>query len=447
MDIFLTSPTHDGRIDYRTAERMYNSASQKYKVGVIIRMSSALVWNMNELYAMALNFRKQYPNFKWFAMCHSDIVPEKFWIDKLITEAEKHNADMVSAISPLKDASGVVSVAIEVPGTERYPFMRLTLRQCLHENFPDTFDTAMAVEALINKLPDELRVPELEQHKEKANLLVNTGAMVLRMDRTWNEELFFYNVDRIFVNPKNEFQGMFEPEDWNFSRMVSQVGKVMTTRNVQLQHIGNFQFDNCTLRGHNVDSFVQSGKPVTIWDLEDAKRLHLHSPKLAEWLAWFLPKDNIVRDFGCGKGTYIAYLQKNDFRVRGYEGTKGIDQIADCDAIIERDITKPMFFRKEESETGSVLCFEVLEHLLPGDQEEAALQNINNFCDQWLVISWAIIGQGGHGHNNCRNVDYVVPRIEAFGFAINWKLTADARAAGGQDLSYFNHTIYVFKRK
>lgn len=445
MEVFLTSPTHDGRIDYRTAERLYNSASQKYKVGVIINMSSALVWNMNQLYAMALNYRKQYPTLKWFAMCHSDIVPEKFWIDKLIAEAEKHGADMVSAISPLKDASGIVSTAIEVPNCGRYPFMRLTLRQCHHESFPDTFDTAGAVDALINKLPADLQVPQLAQFADNANLLINTGAMVLRMDREWNEELFFYNVDRIFINLKNEFEGMFEPEDWNFSRMVSQLGKVMATRNVALQHVGNFQFDNQTLRGHNIDTFV---KPITIWSLEDAKRLHMHSPKLAHWLAENLPVGSVF-DFGCGLGYYVNFLnnylaEENPFDAHGFEGTQGIKTIALTPAVIEMDITKRMDLATEK---GSVICFEVMEHLLPGEQEEAALQNINNFCDQWLVLSWAVVGQGGHGHNNCRNADYVVPRMEAFGFTLDTELTASARAAGGQDLPYFNNTLYVFKRK
>lgn len=444
MDILLTSPTHDGRIDYRTAERMYNSASKKYKVGVVIRMSSALVWNMNELYVMALNYRQQYPTLKWFAMCHSDIVPEKFWLDKLIAEAEKHNADMVSAISPLKDASGVVSTAIEAPESGRYPFMRLTLRQCMHADFPDTFDTAAAIDALLHRLPPHLRVPQLAPFKNRANLLINTGAMVLRLDKPWNDELFFYNVDRIFTNPAGQLQAMFEPEDWNFSRSVSQVGKVMATRNVSLQHIGNFQFDNQTLRGHNVDEFV---KPVTIWSLEDAKRLHMHSEKLAQWLAEHLPVGEVY-DFGCGLGYYVNFLnyykpEENPFTAQGFEGTPGIKSIALTPAIIEMDITKRL---ELASEKGSVISLEVMEHLMPGEQEEAALQNINEFCDQWLVLSWAVVGQGGHGHNNCRNADYVVPRIEAFGFKLEEELTASARAAGGQDLPYFNETIYVFKR-
>lgn len=444
MNVFLTSPTHDGRIDYRTAERMYNTASRSHKVGVCIRMSSALVWNMNELYAMALNYRKQYPALKWFALCHSDIVPEQFWLDKLIAEAEKHNADMMAAISPLKDASGVVSMAIEVPGTERYPFMRFTLRQVLHESFPETFDINMAVDALTNKLPADLALPTLAPHAQNAILLSNTGAMVLRIDKPWNDELFFYNVDRIFINPQGDFQAMFESEDWNFSRSVTQAGgKVMCTRNVQLQHVGLFQYDNSTVRGHNIDPH---SKPVTIWSLEDAKRLHMNSPKLAKWLVDQLPDNVPVYDFGCGRGYYVDALNKLNFDAVGFEGTKGIKEISFSDDVIEQDITQDMSHHIADNQ-GSVLSFEVMEHLLPGEQEEAALQNINKFCDKWLVLSWAVIGQGGHGHNNCRNADYVVPRIEAFGFTLDEALTTSARAAGGQDLPYFNNTLYVFHRQ
>lgn len=446
MQVLITVPTHDGRIDYRLAERLYNSATNNntLKRGIIINMSSALVYNMNMLLCMALNYRKQFPDLKWFCLVHSDIVPEKFWLDKLMAEAEANNADMISAISPHKDASGVISTAIEARSSGRYPYMRLTLHQCLHPNFPATFDTEAALKALTETLPTHLQVPELKQYANEANLLINTGCMIVRIDKPWANELYFYNVDRLFINPDGNYQALFEPEDWNFSRMVSQYGKVMATRNIKLLHVGNHTFDNTTPRGNHVDEYV---KPVTIWSLEDATHLHQHSPKLAEWLMSYLPKNLPVYDFGCGKGEYIAALEKVGFTAFGFEGTTGIESIAASRKVYGGiDITTKMDLPKYN---GSAISLEVLEHVLAGDQEQAALQNITDCVHErgLLVISWAVPGQPGHGHNNCKPASYVVPRMEAFGFTLNEALTASARKAGGADLSYFNETIYVFNRK
>jgi SAM-dependent methyltransferase len=445
MNVLICSLTHDGRIDYRMAERLYNTATKNpaVKPGIIINRSSALVNNMNKLWCTALNFRKQSPTLKWFAMLHSDIVPDKFWLDTLMAEAELHQADMISAISPHKDASGVVSTAIEAPSSGRYPYMRLTLNQCLHAAFPETFDTAAAFTALTETLPENMRVPELKNFESEANLLINTGCMIIRVDKPWAEELYFYNRDEIFINPQGQYQDLFMPEDWNFSRMVSQVGRVMATRKVKLLHIGDHPYDNCTPRGNDIDEYV---KPVTIWSLDDARRLHLHSPTLAEWLISYLPNFLPVYDFGCGKGEYVAALEKVGFTAFGFEGTPGIESIAASKKVYGGvDITDPaMDLPKYHA---SVISLEVMEHILP-EQEEQALKNITSRVHERgkLVVSWAVPGQQGHGHNNCRPASYVVPRIEAFGFKLNEILTASARKAGGTDLSYFNETIYVFNR-
>lgn len=449
MDVLLTTPTHDGRIDYRTAFRLLVWPSQKYNVVPMINMSSALVDNMNKLWCMALNYRKQYPTLKWFAMVHSDIVPEKFFIDKLIAIAEQTGAAMVSAIAPFKDGSGITSTAIEVPDSDRYPFCRLTMQQLLHPNFPETFTIGEAITALSAPpsdghgapLPEKLRIPQLNQHKENALLLANTGCCIVRLE-DWAEEIFFYNVYRTFINPDGQHQAMFESEDWNFSKQVAQFGKVVVTRTVQLQHVGSWLWDNNVVHGCEVDPYV---KPITIWSLDDAKRLHLHSPNLAQWLmSYLLPKDLPVYDFGCGKGEYIAALEKVGFTCTGFEGTPKIESIAASPRVFGGvDITKPISVKSP----GHVISLEVMEHILQ-EQEQPALENITKFVspDGLLVLSWAVPGQTGHGHNNCRPASYVISRIEAFGFTLNETLTQSARKAGGSDLPYFNETIYVFMR-
>lgn len=185
-------------------------------------------------------------------------------------------------------------------------------------------------------------------------------------------------------------------------------------------------------------------KPTTIWTLDEAKGLHIHSPGLADWIAGKLHKYTPVFDLGCGKGGYLKRLDDADFlNVLGFEGTPGIKTISLVPwNIVEFDITKEII----ATETGNVICLEVLEHIHKSD-EAAVLKNIKNLCNNTLILSWAVVGQHGHGHINCQNADYVVPTIEALGFKVDWDLTREARyAAVNNGPMYFNDTLYYFKR-
>jgi hypothetical protein len=258
-NVFIACPTHDGRIDFRTARSLYETASQKHRVANGVSQSSALVFNMNRMFSQALNLREKH-GLTWFAMLHSDIEPEHWWLDKMIEIAERNGADMLSAVVPFKDNSGLTSTAIEHPGTDRFPYMRLTMRQVLDKGFPKTFNTKMAIQALTNRegnsftplLNPDLLTPGVDA--PNANLLVNTGCMVMRIDQPWVEELSFYNVDRMHRDEATgELGPYFEPEDWNFSRQVSQAGHVMATTEVKVTHIGGGMYPNNSIWGDNID--------------------------------------------------------------------------------------------------------------------------------------------------------------------------------------------------
>ena len=45
-------------------------------------------------------------------MLHDDVVPEAFWLDKLIAELELHSADVMSAVVPVKSGNGLTSTAV-----------------------------------------------------------------------------------------------------------------------------------------------------------------------------------------------------------------------------------------------------------------------------------------------------------------------------------------------
>jgi hypothetical protein len=211
---------------------MYVTASQTRRVGVLPSQSSLLATNCNRLLCSALNLREA-DNLEWFAMLHSDIEPEAYWIDKLIAEAEKHGADLMSAVVPVKNRTGRTSTAIAARDSRLSAYCILTQHQVRHPSFPDTFDLEQAAAAL-EGLPGEMRVADVP----RSALLVNTGCMVYRLAQ-WRLGIKFEQLDDIV-----EFNGQYAErslsEDWSFSRLVAEHGgKVMATRLLKLTHWGS----------------------------------------------------------------------------------------------------------------------------------------------------------------------------------------------------------------
>jgi hypothetical protein len=77
----------------------------------------------------------------------------------------------------------------------------------------------------------------------------------------------------------------------------------------------------------------------------------------------------------------------------GVEGTPGIAAVAAFGDIAEADLTQPL---QVDWPRSSVICLEVAEHL-PPESEPQLLATIERYCHEWLVLSWAIVGQPGHG--------------------------------------------------
>jgi tryptophanyl-tRNA synthetase len=141
-----------------------------------------------------------------------------------------------------------------------------------------------------------------------------------------------------------------------------------------------------------------------------------------------------VLDLGCGLGAYLAALARAGFRCRGVEGTSGIAQVAAFgdpakqEIIVEADLAQPLELDWPRS---SVISLEVAEHLRPEDEGQY-LATIDRYCERWLVLSWAVPGQPGHGHINCRDNAYVCERMTALGFELAERETSVLRGARGE---------------
>jgi SAM-dependent methyltransferase len=194
---------------------------------------SILTANFNRAWAHALNHRKMY-GVTHFAMLHSDVCPEPFWLDKLLAELTRLDADVVSAVVPIKTKHGLTSTAVGTDNT--YLSRRLTLREA--HQLPETFDHTDVAFHLGVKGP----------------LLINTGCWVADLSKPWCDECdergvlkWCFNVrDRIVRDPATgDFEGQSYSEDWQFGEYLHSIGaKVYATRKVRLDHAGAAGYAN-----------------------------------------------------------------------------------------------------------------------------------------------------------------------------------------------------------
>jgi hypothetical protein len=89
-----------------------------------------------------------------------------------------------------------------------------------------------------------------------------------------------------------------------------------------------------------------------------------------------------------------------------------------------------------------VLCLEVLEHI-PAVFAETAMENLLRHSHRGVVLSWAVPGQGGHGHlneqPNTRAIDWFTARGCRHDEITQSALRQSARIA------WFKNTLMVFR--
>lgn len=177
------------------------------------------------------------------------------------------------------------------------------------------------------------------------------------------------------------------------------------------------------------------------YELQRKRKGNKISYNLSRLLADYLPKNEIVYDMGCGTGEYLEYLQESGFRVKGFDGTPGVNELTYVD-IEERDLTQEL---PTPSETGSVISIEVAEHI-PKEYEQVFVENLIKYTHTHLVVSWAIPNQGGVGHVNEKSALNVLDLFATYGFDYNRRVSENWRKLAGNDLGWLKNSIYVFTR-
>lgn len=182
--------------------------------------------------------------------------------------------------------------------------------------------------------------------------------------------------------------------------------------------------------------------PTGYWYRDNAVYLHLNCEGLRDWLLKFLEDyKNVVKyDLGCGTGYYLKELHS-----AGHKKLIGVEAdpcvLYEEFPIVPLNLIEPIEF----TEKGIVICLEVGEHI-PEEYEHSVIDNITRLCDKYLILSWAVVGQMGIGHFNCRNNDYVIKKIEEKGFKYLEDVSNDARTYPSGVTSYFKNTLMIFEK-
>jgi len=167
---------------------------------------------------------------------------------------------------------------------------------------------------------------------------------------------------------------------------------------------------------------------------------HQHSNKLMKAMLELWPeKDKAIIDIGCGHNFYASV-----FRYAGYFAD-GVDSVQLKGVDYCRDITKNLAQEIPWHKYSRVISLEVGEHI-PDNLADAYLGNITSFGDD-IIMSWAVPGQAGVGHINCRPYEWVTSKMFDRGFIIDADRTAFLRnAVSGCHCSWFQNTLMYFRR-
>jgi len=177
------------------------------------------------------------------------------------------------------------------------------------------------------------------------------------------------------------------------------------------------------------------------WEGLEATTQHIYDTELSECLAkYFINIDakNIV-DLGCGLGDYVKHFRANGLIADGFDGNPNTPELTGNVCGI-RDLSEPIIF---DEPYDWVMSLEVGEHL-PPQYEDTFINNLHNNNKSGIILSWAIKGQGGYGHFNTRNNDYIKSKFAALGYVND--IDTENMMRANSTLSWFKNTIMVFKK-
>tara|TARA_R110000744_G_scaffold7480_3_gene25926 strand:+ start:46 stop:630 length:585 start_codon:yes stop_codon:yes gene_type:complete len=174
------------------------------------------------------------------------------------------------------------------------------------------------------------------------------------------------------------------------------------------------------------------------WNTDDVGQ-HIKDRKLCAGLISFFKKEDpdMIYDFGCGAGFYVKDFLKEDLSVQGYDANPNTPNF--CDRCHVLDLSKPGNLEKVDW----VLSLEVGEHL-PPQYETTFIENLVNHSKKGIALSWAVKGQGGTGHFNEQDNQYVIDKIISYGYTYDEEKSNELRESCS--LWWFRKTVMIFRK-
>lgn len=173
-----------------------------------------------------------------------------------------------------------------------------------------------------------------------------------------------------------------------------------------------------------------------IWTIKQEYDTHVFDMNLCNAIISVCQNHNIktIVDIGCGNGSYVKHFLDNKLDCDGFDGSH-----LTPDFCYIQDFSKPQRIGKY----GLVLSLEVGEHI-PKQYEQIFLDNLVDASISLIILSWAVEGQGGDGHVNCKNNDYIIRQMNNRGYYYDVETTDFLRDKC--TIPWFKYTLMTFER-
>ena len=181
--------------------------------------------------------------------------------------------------------------------------------------------------------------------------------------------------------------------------------------------------------------------PNGYWMGEGVQEFHYFDRSLADELVFFFEREKvkIVADFGCGMGDYVKFLNEHRITCEGFDGHPDTEKITGGFASVI-DLSETFNLGRKFD---WVLSLEVGEHI-PKSSENAFIENIVRHAKNGIILSWAIPGQGGHGHLNEQTNESIKMTMSRYGYSNDLQSERLFRLVS--HLPWLQNTLMVFRK-
>ena len=216
-----------------------------------------------------------------------------------------------------------------------------------------------------------------------------------------------------------------------------------TIQMIQKQRDGlSATFRDLSKEYHQYQCVVGIKKNITShggWCVDAAR--HFTDESLAKALSELF-KGQTVASLGDGYGGYKKLLDSSG-KVRQYDSYDGAPFCENKTHGLVKflDISIPVYGLRLYD---WVISLEVGEHI-PKQYEQIFLDNIARHADKGIVLSWAVPGQGGHGHVNNQPLEYIVQQLDNRGFYRDLKSSHHLQQASR--IGWLKRNTNVYRRK